>query len=521
MAAKDGITKKSKPSYLAVIKILTKWLGNPRRQKNELNEIIEKYDVEKLIIKRLLSYVYNYPHIIWYYNKYLNALYDFNKFDTADLIRSFSYLLDVNHRNASNKWFYLKSSELSDKNKQQVKTFFDEYFTKLFDKRYNDLELNFFYDLILNGILDNENIMRMSAHLTGGKEVITLEDFGFSKNDIDYNLQQDQPIILNTIALDIKRELPQNIKKFNDGIKAYIIDGKKECINCELKGKPCVFIDTNVENFTPVDIIFIGLNPGKDDIDNNKPFTSKLDMCLREQIAKLPSDVKWVIANILPCHTKSESDIKNIDNVVENCKDIINGIMSTFPSKYKVPLGAKAIKALGINGTVSNLAGKTFKQGETTILPMLSPKSTAYDQKNKIQFENDFKILLNAFKLQNTQSEIINTNINNNQIKTPKNKSLITIPDHKIINEVTSDLTFFDVKEINNQIIKIFIDKNGDKKYKIEPYELYFYIKTGDWKLCNQTTDFVDGIVSITGKEKPNIIKKIREKLENIKNLKG
>jgi len=98
-----------------------------------------------------MLYTYNSPHLTWYINKYLNSLYHFNRFDTVDLLHSLAYILDVNRinkRNIPEKLMYLKNTELADKNKQKIKEILYEFFDKIYDKNYNDSEMNYFMILL-------------------------------------------------------------------------------------------------------------------------------------------------------------------------------------------------------------------------------------------------------------------------------------------------------------------------------------------------------------------------------------
>ena len=81
------------------------------------------------------------------------------------------------------------------------------------------------------------------------------------------------------------------------------------------------------------------------------------------------------------------------------------------------------------------------------------------------------------------------------------------------------DLTFFDVREVNDKIIKIFIDQNGQKKYLIEDYITRFYVKSDSWKDCNQITNSVDCYVNVSGKDKQFVTNKIRQKFNQIKSV--
>jgi uracil-DNA glycosylase family 4 len=513
---KSNIIKKSKPTMIMGLKALSGWLFTNKRRE-DIQLIIDKYEIENNVMKRLTSYVYNTPYLVWYINKYLNKLYDFNKYDTADLIRSFSYLLDINRLNATNKVFYLKSNDLADKNRQKVKEFFKDYFDKLYEKHFNDLELNFFYDLLNIGVINVEDIDSMSKHLDGDKSSINLEDFNISTIITSANTHTTNK---NAMVMNIYRDLSIPLKTFCDGVKKYM-SGCDNCKGCELKGKQIVLLDTNLKEFGPVDIIFIGYNPNMEDIESNKPFAGKNGMILREKIAQLPETVTWLIINLVFCVTAKEGDIKDPTKAANNCSPIFSGILKNFPTKCKVPLGAKATKILGINDGISSISGKIFTQEDINVIPMIHPNSLIHDQKNVDKFNKDFQTILNLFS-SNSTTVIAPTIIKTPEIAKGNKKSYtssITIPEDKLIIEVTPDLTFFDVKEINQQIVKIFIDMDGKKKYKIEPYEMNFYVKFDSWNECTQITNKIDAEVTITGREKPNLINKVRAKLDDIKNL--
>jgi len=75
------------------------------------------------------------------------------------------------------------------------------------------------------------------------------------------------------------------------------------------------------------------------------------------------------------------------------------------------------------------------------------------------------------------------------------------------------------VREINNKILKIYIDKNGQKKYLITDYELNFFLKNANWKQCDQITDGIDAVVTFPGRDKYSIVNKIRDRLNKLKGV--
>lgn len=505
MKTKNNVVKKKPPSYINALKAVTNWTFGKQRKKEDLDHIINLYGIDNGIFKRFLLFTYNSPHLVYYINKYMNHLYSFSKFETADLIYSLTYLLDINRiskKTIPDKLFYLKNTELADKNKQKIKELFDEYFDKIFDKDYHESEMNFFYDLVNLNVISFDDIAAMDKHINSGKATITLEDVAMPNSPK-----------VNNFVLDVYRELPPEIKEACDQAKQYILS-RPECKGCELFGKPTVIMDTNMTGMGEVDVAFFGLNPGTEEVEIGKPFVGKAGKILRERMSLLPAHVKWVITNVILCHTRNESEIKNPEDVKTRCRELVEGIRQSFPAKIIVPMGAKATDWFGLKGGITNLSGKVLTNQNQTIIPIIHPSAANYNADNLEKFKLAFSSILNMFKQKD------DTSPENTTIVVPKvvkKEEPIIISSEKFISEITPDLTFFDVREINDKILLIYIDQNGQKKYKLEDYKLHFYLKNADWKQCNQITDQVDGIVQITGREKGSAIKLVRDKLNQIK----
>jgi len=502
MSQQKGIINKKKPNYIAGLKAISNWTFGKQRKREDLEYIIKRFNIDNAIIKRFLLYIYNSPHIVWYMNKYLNHLYDFNKFETVDLIFSLTYLLDINRiskKSIPEKLMYLKNTELADKNKQKIKKLLEEYFSKIYDKEYNDKELNFFYDLVNLNIISFNEISEIDKHINSGKTTITL----------DNNFLPNSPKV-NTEVMDIYKELSPEIKEYCESAKQIILN-RPECKGCELFGKPTVILDTNMKEPGNVDVIFLGLNPGVEEVKIGKTAVGKTGKILRTEMSLLPPNIKWVITNILWCHTKVESEIKNFEDTKNRCKELVEILLSSFPSKIIVPMGAKAASWFNIKGG----AGKVFTNNkDQLIIPTIHPSAANYNPANLTKFKTEFALVLENLLPQKP----ITTNISIPKSKKSQEISLPTTD--KLITTLTEDLTFFDVREIDNKILTIYIDQNGQKKYKLSDYNMHFYIKNDSWKKCDQVTNKVDGIVHITGREKYQAVKYVRGELNNIKELK-
>jgi len=508
MATPKGTISKKKNTYLIGLKSITNWLFSKQRRPEDLEYIISKYNIDFTIVKRFLLYTYGTPHMTWFINKYLNHLYDFNKFEVINYIYSLTYLFDINRivkKSISDKLLYLKNTELADKNKQKIKELLKEYFSKIYDKEYTDDELNIFYDLILLNLITPNQIVEIDKHINNNKSTITLENIEFN----------DSAKTINTEPLNINREFSKGIKEFINGAKNYIAT-RDICKKCELFNKPKVVLDTNMTDIGKIDVLFLGINPGIEEIEMGLPAVGKAGMILRNEMSKMSINTKWLITNIILCHTKSESELKNFETIKENCKGLINTIVSSFPAKIIVPLGAKATSYFDLKGGMSNLSGKIFSKQDQFIIPIIHPNSVNYNSANLSKFKEDFETILSQL----CEKEIhIPSNISNFKSKTEDTIILSNIKDN-IITSITQDLTFFDVRELSDsKILKIFIDQKGKKKYLIEDYRMHFYVKDANWENCHQISDNVDKIVYMTGREKFQISKTLREKLSNIKNI--
>lgn len=507
MAAKSNITKKKAPSYINGLKAMTSWVFGKTRRRDELENIIEIYGLDNNIFKRFLLYSYNSPHVVYFVNKYLNHLYNFNKFNTVDLVFSYMYLMDINRINKKSipdSLLYLKSTELNDRNKTKIKELLEEYFDNIHNKDYNETELNFFYDLVNLNAITFDDLDKIDKNINNNKSTLKLEEVTALPNS---------PRI-NTTVLDIYRELSLPIKEACDEAKQFIID-RPECKDCELFGKPTIILDTNATDMGEIDIMFVGLNPKADDVEVGKPFSGKDGKILRERMSLIPANIKWGITNVVWCQTKTEADIKNIDDVKTRCRPLSEGIISVFPAKIIVPLGAKAADWFDVKGGMANISGKVFEKNNQKIIPIIHPSAANYNTENLDKFKKDFGAVLTTLNPHHEKVSAASSFVVP-EIKTIE-PSFSTTGD-KFVTTVTPDLTFFDCREIDNKILMIYINEQGQKKYMLNEYNLHFYVKNSSWRDCDQVTEKVDGLVTITGREKGQAIKLVRDKLNIIKN---
>ena len=153
MARKTQNVKKKKIDYLGSLKSITKWITNPNRKDDQLIEMIEKYQIKNTVVKRILSYNYGFPHIIKYFNTYMNNLYEFDRYDTRLLIKSLVYVMDVNNRSNSRNFMFLKSATLKDDIKYTIKNLIKDYLSSVHNIECNRRDLNSYYRLFKLGVI--------------------------------------------------------------------------------------------------------------------------------------------------------------------------------------------------------------------------------------------------------------------------------------------------------------------------------------------------------------------------------
>ncbi len=191
---KKGIKKKGKPNFITGLKELTNWISSKGSQVNNLENIIDTYNIQDNIYKRLLSYIYFNPHLLHYYNTYLNNKFEMGvlfgskvnkRINTSKLIQTFKYILIKNNCCDRYNFTYVKSNSLKDKNRDTVKKVLTAYFDVIYNISLNKSELNFYYTLFDNGVITDIQIMKADQLLNGGKSTIKLENEKAPEVNID------------------------------------------------------------------------------------------------------------------------------------------------------------------------------------------------------------------------------------------------------------------------------------------------------------------------------------------------
>ena len=420
----------------------------------------------------------------------------------------------------------MKSNDLKDANRSKIKKLLNEYFLKIYDRNYNDKELDHFYALFEKGHILEEEIYEVDKALNNGKQKIKLNmsTTGFDSYQLP---DQNNTIMTPKQYLDERRKLtlPSKIIEYCESLKEFK-QTRTECMSCQLLRKPMVVMDTNIEEFGETDVMFIGLNPGTQEAKYNKPFIGDPSIILREKIMKFNPTTKWVITNLIMCHTPNEKDLgKDWKSVANNCiSHFLRDVISKFHPKSIVLIGRQSMEMFLPNEKkgITKLSGKIFENTNYKLIPLIHPSAVARSRdKNGAIFEQSWENIYNT-----VETGIYNVPCGNDQedktcsLNVEENTQCGTfLNPENIIGEVTDDLMLFDIVNLNNEkILKIFIDSNGKKKYQYIDYSMPIFVKHNvNWSQNETITDKVDAMVNIPGSNRYYVNKLLREQLENIK----
>jgi len=433
-------------------------------------------------------------------------------------------------QNSHTHLFYLKSKDLKDPNKYKVKKTLKDYYLITKNKYLNDDELNYLYSLFCQKLISIKDIENMYMVLNGPNEKIKL-DLDFIENEKPEMSSQDQKQLINKYIEYVQTTpLSDEIHNFCQEIKNEKTNRSK-CQNCKLFDNSMVVLDTNRETIGPVDFMFISLNPGRDEVLYNKLMVGKSGQLQRKKMYYLDKNITWLITNIILCSTNNQKEIgktdKQIMNVCHNCQEFLYKIIKHFPAKIYIPIGKQAIEFFGITGSVTQNSGQvTKKENGSIIVPMIHPSAVLQSRNiNAPIFNNTWNVIFQiATKLLQKQKSNGVDPVKNihHEIKqqTIIEKDPIygnpeySIPKNKCVSIIDDTLTYFDSINLDNQnILNVYIDQQGEKKYKIEKFQVPIYVKTCELQDRKMLSDKFDYVSYIDGRTRYRLSKTLKDNL--------
>ncbi len=492
MIKKEKKLVKKDPYY--IYKVLTKYLLQPKDEL--LMELCKDKKVADRLRYRAVSYFLSMPKIMWYVNKYLNNFYNDSKITNEDWFRSFADIARMYGVENTN-WFYFAKYK-QDEYANFCKTI-RQYYDTINANQPSSSELASLYNLAKCGILLQEDLENMDLIISGKptkkKSSVKTSSNLILKSEVT-NIQSTKNKTINSLS--------QNIRNFIDTCIQFS-SNRQECMSCELYGKKKVMLDTNLTNPGPVDICFIGLNPGKEEVEKGIPFIGGAGQIFRDYLDRFLEHFhfNYLITNCILCSTPNEKDIARPTNVIKKCKELTNLIHQYFPSKLTVVMGDKAMKSVGIKGTITQNNGKIIDGYFVMVHPSSAQYGTKYKEKLDAAFTELYVLLEKNTPQQSKQNNIQKDNtvrLNNDQIET----------------NFSTSLTLFDVKIFNDDVVYILKDQDGKKKYKFEKIKTPIYIKNGEYPNCPFITDDVTNVVYLNEEQKQSLNRKLYHNMSNL-----
>jgi len=483
--SKGIIAVNSKDKYLQQLKLMSNYLVT--QDERVLNRLSLETDIQKgnSLKRRSISHLLFYPKIIHYINEYLNNWFDIENCSLKDFLYTISLICKQYKIDTTSKLYYSKTRiEETDE------------FMSLIQKYYNEIgldppsigELYAFLNLYKAGIITETLINDITNIITANIE----------KPPVQQQFRQFIPT-----TTDVKEEetlsfenLSPKVKEYIGIIKNYI---KSKCKHCPMYNKGSVILDTNLQEPGPVDILLIGLNPGSDELKKDLPFIGKSGQLLRKYLNPLIQKyhLSYIITNSILCSSANAQEIPNISQVTKNCKPLVDEIRRMFPSKLTIVLGNEAKTSLGIKGAITKLNGEYF-EGYFIIL---HPSAILYNPNNLPKFEKAFQNL----DILISKNEVIN--MNKKEMVTKIENIKENIPKDRIVTRFSQDLSLFDIKLIDEQVIYILKDPKGNKKYLFEQFSMPVFVKSGQYKECHIIEKNVDAFCKINNEERIRLSK--------------
>lgn len=529
MAEKNVIS--IKPNFIQGLRKLTYYVLKEQFNEEDINIIINKYGIDETIIKKFISYLYNYPTLLIYFNKYLNSLWVKNSL--IDFLKSYHYILKMNNIRDSKNFFYFKSSDQKDYFQIEITSLMDNFFQKTYSLYLSNKELRFFYTLFLNGIITDVEISEIDFLINNGTK--TIKNLRDEFKDAGIKIIEDE---INTTEL-IKNTVSKNNnisllfeKLYENKINA--------CSNCKFFKNNIGPIDGNIITDNSVDILLVNLFPNKDDDKRNKLF--KDDGIIRKQIECFSKERTWMMYNLIPCVFKNKSEIGTVENIKiqqNQCSVVLDNIKK-INANIIILIGEEVFNYFypdkDFTSEVGNLIDNKF-------LPVLHPASMRNPKaqlKGKEIWNNVQELIKNLKKEETLTSDLIAPIIElpNDQLsedQDTKNVTSIVRDDEKELEEVSkieqvdtktnikkvkNKLLLLDIKELSSgEILIVYTDETGKKFYEKKPNKQIGFIKNDDYKNCSILTTAVDFSFNMTKEQKWSLIKKLRSKLNSLKNV--
>lgn len=265
-----------------------------------------------------------------------------------------------------------------------------------------------------------------------------------------------------------------------------------QCISCPLKDQEMVIGETNSpDNLQDINVLILAEAPAVKEVDLKRPLMGKAGKIFRRifKISKL-ENLPHYIGNIVFCsnlYVDENTGKRKTNNppktAIELCRPNWQTLIRVTRPKYILALGANVKNSFGIFGSMEETRGKFYKyDGEklgisydpeilVTYHPSFIGRGVA-TSKQINDFENDFKLLYTIITGESLDGEHLNIKRDKLKLKKPY---FYEIPSWM----KTEEIMLVDIQSppSSNEIIYIFRDKDGKRRYHFDNSGDYYYYR--------------------------------------------
>jgi uracil-DNA glycosylase len=458
------------------LKKYNNWFFNDNIKRPKIDKPTQNY------IYRLYNYCLNNPNLIKYLNKYLN---DFNMFNEYIKVEELEL------------WFDTFKTLFKQAN---IKTSRELYFSKYnppkriaFNKLLSDY-LNIDSSIYINQDELNTLYLLYEYNIIQQKDIDNISELLSDKGN-KINFIEEVP------KIEVKTNFNKKIIELNNNLLNYI-SNRNQCKGCSLYNKGKVLFDTNIIDIDVLDLCIIGISPTLDEIKTQIPFSNQYGKVLRSCLQPIidSNNLKVAYVNLIPCYAENADNLKNIFTY---CKGILDQILQTFKPKLKLLVGVKTAQLYGVKGSATKLINSKINDNYIIMDP------ADINSRNVSKFKESIQNLESILKQNNTNNSIL-IQTDTNELNNIQTNNIETD------NNIKEDYTLFNINVIEDNIIYIFIDSLGNKKYIIEEASYPIYIKDDKYQNCNYIEDNITAICQLTMKQKKQLMYQLNNNLKQI-----
>lgn len=523
--AKDSgagaVVKTPKPELYAGMKELNKWILRGNLDTDVLTRILEKYKFSiPALVHRLFGYSYSNLKLVQYLDTWFNNLYDFNKFRIQDFLLSYAYTLRESGARNIGDLCLIRSNENCDWNRQKILELFKRYFRDHLQKNLNDEEIRFYYQLYLNEVISNDDVIEIDRYLNNNEKTINLR--GSSEiNDNGWVDKFDQLMDSPSVATVLARQVQASEEMQNWILEALKKKGR-ECKECPLFSGFFLPLRSNAEKFSDVKTLVVQLGVSKDDARTSELATqdSKYGEYLNQYLEQLKEPYMVMPCMMCGLQTRPLLKEKDVKDIVQRCSGFFQDLYQKVVPDRVVLVGSTVGNIFGLSGRINTQVGKWYRNfgGCVVMDPTTSLKteSSAINcQKSwNFAFGLDMTPQMGKEKKESSPKVVENVSQNNVVVDTEEQKPAPQM------DEIPDDATLFDIKPLSQkEVLMIYIANDGKKLYRTVPYKMKGFIKPGSYQDCQLFDSDIQYYFSMTRQQKGVLEKELLKCLNDLKEV--